>query len=359
MIQINRIANQTTPLCFLPDGRLVSYHHGRIRVFSDDEEELSFPIPMSGKDRLLGWSKLVTRLLRLGVRGAVALDNEHIILSIGNTLYEVELSSGEMSRGWACGDGIRPLQFSTVNGIDGFDDGVYFGGYLMNMSKAPVHIYRRKDVDQWEQVCSFPQGAINHVHNIVADPFRKCLWVFSGDFGEASAIWKVTENFKKVEHVAYNDQKFRACVAYALPEGLLYATDTPFADDFIYLLNPETMALKEVYPIHGSCIYGCKWKNGFAFSSTVEGDGREVSRWEFLFGRKRGSGIKDDYVHLYSGNLNEGFREIYKEKKDWLPFFTFQFGVFKFPSGENKNEGLYISPVATKNDGKLLKISEL
>lgn len=39
---------------------------------------------------------------------------------------------------------------------------------------------------------------------------------------------------------------------------------------------------------------------------------------EFCFGRKRGAGIKDEYVHMYCVNIKEGFKEIYKEKKDIL-----------------------------------------
>ena len=358
MIQINKSANKTTTLCFLPDGRLVCYRHWRIRVLRGDEEEISFSIPMGGKERCLGWSKMATRLLRLGVRGAAAIDNNHVILTIGNTLHEVDLQTGEMSNGWNCGDGIRPLQFSVVESIDDFEDGVYFGGYLGNMEKKSVNIYHRISTDQWEIIYTFPQGAINHVHNIVADPYRQCLWVFTGDFGEASAIWKVTDSFKKVERVACNDQKYRACVVYALPEGLLYATDAPFADDYIYLLNPETMEAKELFTIHGSCIYGCQWKDKFVFSSTVEGDGRNMSRLEWLFTRKRGTGIKDDYVHMYMGNLKEGFKEIYKEKKDCMPFYTFQFGVFKFPAGVNNTDTLFFQPVATKkNDLRMMSLS--
>ena len=349
--------NSISPLCFMPDGRLVCYHWGKIVVLRNGKKETSFPIPIGGKECCMGWSKLAIRLLRFGVRAAIAIDNETVVLSLGNTLYELNLVSGEQSKGWYCGKGIRPLLFSKINNIPRFEDGVYFGGYLGNMAKSPVNLYRRDDADHWEIIYTFPQGAINHVHNIVADPYRDCIWIFTGDFGESAAIWKATENFKKVERIVCNGQKYRACVVFALPEGLLYATDAPFADDFIYLLNPKTMEAKVLFPIHGSCIYGCKWKDKYVFSSTVEGDGRNTSRWEFYFGRKRGSGIKDDYVHMYMGNLQEGFKEIYKEKKDCMPYYTFQFGVFKFPAGTNNGDTLYFQPVATKkNDLSLMSI---
>ena len=68
------------------------------------------------------------------------------------------------------------------------------------------------------------------------------------------------ENFGKVERTFYGDQKYRACEVNDLPEGLLYATDSPLDKDYIFLLNPDTGELKEIMPIAGSCIYGCKWK---------------------------------------------------------------------------------------------------
>ena len=357
-IKLFSALKNTTPLCFFPNGKLLSYHLGEVVVFSKGRIEKVIPIPISTKERLLDRSRLATRLLRFGIRSAIAIDNQKVIISIGNLLYELDIDKAQLSKGWNCGDGIRPLLFTEVKGIKGVEDGIYFGGYLGNKDKKPVNIYHRTGVDQWEVVYTFSQGTINHVHNIVADPYRQCLWIFTGDFDEASAIWKVADNFKMVGRVVCNDQKYRGCVVYALPEGLLYATDAPFADDFIYLMNPETYEVKELVPIDGSCIYGCQWKDKFVFSSTVEGDGRNTSRWEFFFGKKRGAGIKDNYVHMYMGNLKEGFKEIYREKKDWLPFL-FQFGVFKFPAGANKSDILYFQPVATKrNDLALMQYSE-
>lgn len=346
------------PICIMPDGKLVCYQHGDIVVFNNGIEYRRQAIFRSIKERLCGHINLICRFMRLGIRAAEAIDNERIVLSIGNFLYELNIGTGVISKGYFCGEGIRPLIFTLVKDIDSFEDGLYFGGYLGNMEKKPVSIYHRVGEDKWEIVYTFPQGAINHVHNIVADPYRNCLWIFTGDFDDSAAIWKVTDGFRKVERVACNDQKYRGCVVFALSEGLLYATDAPFADDYIYLMNPETYEVKELFPIDGSCIYGCQWKDKYVFSSTVEGDGRNMSRMEWLFTRKRGAGIKDEYVHMYMGNLKEGFKEIYKEKKDCMPYYTFQFGVFKFPYGVNNTDTLYFQPVATKkNDMNLLALT--
>lgn len=210
MDPIVKIRN-TTPLCFMPDGRLICYQQGNVVIINEKYEVKRFPLFCSKKERLLGKCKLINRFHRLGIRASVALDNNSIVLSIGNMLHELNIESCILSKGFILGNGIRPLIFSTVKDIYKIEDGIYFGGYLGNAKKKPVNVYHRTGVDQWKVVYTFPQGSINHVHNIVPDPYRNCLWMFTGDFDEASAIWKVTDNFQKVERVVCNDQKYRSC----------------------------------------------------------------------------------------------------------------------------------------------------
>lgn len=356
-MKINKIATFTTPLCFMPDGRLVCYRLGYVLIMRDEKILQRIQIPITKVEKVFGSFRLFSRLLRFGIRTAEVLDENNIIISLGNMIYELNLDEGRISNGWFCGEGIRPLQFSVVRSIEGFNDGIYFGGYLSNGAKKPVHIYRRISRDKWEIVYTFAKGEINHVHNIVPDLFRQCLWVFTGDFDSAAAIWRISNGFNDINCVASNSQSWRACSVYALSEGLLYATDTPFANNYIYLLNPDSMHLQELAQIDGSCIYSCRYKDKYVFSTTVEGDGRDLSFFKFLFSSKRGVGIKDDYVHMYVGNIDERFKEVYKEKKDILPFYTFQFGVFKFPTGHNVDGKLIFQPVATcKYDSDLMSL---
>lgn len=347
----------TTPLCFLSCGKLVCYKEGNILILNDGSVERIFPVFQMKKERLFGKFRYLFRFFRMGIRAAIAIDDESIIISAGDMLYELNIKTEHLSSGYFCGEGIRPLIFTEVKDINNFDDGIYFGGYLGNRAKKPVHIYKRVAIDKWVIVYTFPHGAINHVHAIVADKYRDCLWIYTGDFDESAAIWRVTDNFKKVECYVCNDQKYRGCIAFALPEGLLYATDAPFADNYIYLLELNSHELKQLVPLDGSCIYGTRWNAKYVFSSTVECDGRNTTRWQAMFSKKRGAGIKNEYVHMYVGNIQDGFQEIYKEKKDWLPYCSFQFGVIRFPYGDNKCKYFYFQPVATaKNDLNLMSI---
>ncbi|MBR5824302.1 MAG: hypothetical protein IKY67_09185 [Paludibacteraceae bacterium] len=325
-------------------------------IIQNGKQIAEYPLSSSRKEILFGRLSLFYRLLRLGVRTAIAIDENCIVLSVGNFIYEYDLSSQKQSQGYFVGNGLRPLIFTIVKGIKGFDDCICFGGYRSNNDKEPVHIYRRIATDQWEVVYTFERGAINHVHNIVADTYRNCLWAFTGDFDEASAIWKITDNFKKVERVLCNDQKYRGCVILPMKEGLLYATDAPFAPNSIYLLK-EDLSLQKICEIDGSCIYGCKFGDKIALSTTVEPDGRQNSLLNLLISRKRGAGIKDMYSHMYIGNLSMGFKEVYKERKDIWPYL-FQFGAIRFPYGYNAKSELYFQPIATnKHDLDLMMIN--
>lgn len=353
---IERIGKRLTPICYLPCGDLACYKDAQILIVSENGLKKKVSIPVETKERFFGRNRAISRILRYGVRAAVAVDDNTIIYLRSNNLYELDINNHSVSKGYNCEQRGRPLNLVNVFGINGFEDGVYYGGYFNNFDMKPVNIYRRCGIDDWRIVYTFPHGVINHVHTIVPDAYRQCLWIFTGDFGKAAAIWKVTDNFTKVECVAQDNQKYRSCVAFPTAEGLVYATDTPFKDNFIYLLT-ETRELKELAPIDGSCIYGGMSSDMMFFSSTIEPDGRKNTYKNLFFNYKRGAGIKNNYIHLYAGNPRIGYKEIYKLKNDLLPPI-FQFSCFHFPAGKGVARTVYFQPVATcKNDCSLMKIN--
>lgn len=355
----DRRLSRTTPLCYLPSGRLICYRYGKILVLNGKIVERTVQLNTLKKETILARSRLAFRLFRLGIRTAIAIDESHILLSMGNSLFEFDLSSGNLSSGYYCGKGIRPLVFSHVENITGIESGIYFGSYQSVNSSNSVQVFKRIGQDRWRIVYTFEHGSVEHVHNIIPDPYRNCLWILTGDFGDNAAMWRVTNNFSKVERVFFGSQRFRACVAYAIPEGILYATDSPLDENYILLLDPGMGVLKELSSIKGSCIYGCQWKDRYVFESTVEPSGIYKNKLEELFSMSIGPGINDRFVRIYCGNLQTGFHEIYKEKKDYLPFVSFQFGAVRFPNGINESERLWFQPVSTvRNDLRLMYIDD-
>ena len=168
---ICRIKKNISPLCYLPSGDLVCYQYGKLIILHEGENIAAYPLFCSKKETLAGRLNPVFRLLRLGVRAAEHIDGDRILLSIGNHLYEYDFTTQKLSDGYYVGVGIRPLIFTAVKNIAGFEDCICFGGYRGNKDKEPVHIYKRTETDKWEVVYTFEKSSINHVNKIVADPY--------------------------------------------------------------------------------------------------------------------------------------------------------------------------------------------
>jgi hypothetical protein len=361
MINMNSTTKPISPIFFLDNNTLLGYKNGNIYYFDCDISKVINKVSLftNFKERVIYRFPILRRLLRLGVRTSIQIDNETVLLFINKRVYELNTSTNKLSEGYEPDAGVRPLYFTKIgDDISGFVNQIVFGGYLGNSLKKEVHIYRRIDIDRWEVVYTFDKGEINHIHNIIPDKYNNCVWVFTGDFDNSAAIWKVTDNFKNVERVVSNSQIYRGCIGFPTKEGLIYATDAPFHDNTIRILKQKgnNWVSEKICDIDGSSIYGCKYKDKFVFSTTVEPDGRGSSLLKSMFYQKRGVGIKDNFTHIYIGNYEKNFKDIFKLEKDIWPFI-FQFGTIKFPSGENNTDYLVFEPVATKKyDQKLVKL---
>lgn len=348
------------PLLYLHTGDILAYKYGNFFILDQNTYAVKDKITLSlgWKEKYLSRIGLIGRLLRLGIRNAHQIDDKTVVFFVNKRLYEYHIEKKQIIEGFIPPSGIRALNIISINEVTGFDDMVVFGGYLSNINKEEVSIYKRVDCRHWEPIYTFKQGVVNHIHNLIPDQKNGCVWILSGDFDNAAAIWKATNNFRIVEPVVSGTQNSRSCVAFPVDRGLLYATDTPFYLNSICLLEKvnNTWKSTKIMDIAGSCIYGCRIGENFVFSTTVEPDGRDTGI-SSLFKFKRGKGISDCYAHLYIGTLEKGFQEIYKVKKDiWFPVL-FQFGTLKFPAGINRTKELLAEHVATKNySGKTVVI---
>ena len=81
MVNSKLVKYHTAPMCFIPDGSLVCYHHGEVVILKDGLERVSIPLFKSFKERHLGRSKLCSRFFRIGVRAVEALDDTNILIS--------------------------------------------------------------------------------------------------------------------------------------------------------------------------------------------------------------------------------------------------------------------------------------
>src|SRR5690606_22317341 len=148
-----------------------------------------------------------------------------------------------------------PLQITKIEDLKGFNNGIYFGEYFGNPLKSSVKILQYKD-NALDEVFVFPPGIINHIHNLVVDKYRDCIWLLAGDTDDSAAIYKIQNNFKDIERVVYGKQIYRSCVLFPLETGLLYATDSQYQTNSIRLLSRKAAGWESehVFDINGPCI---------------------------------------------------------------------------------------------------------
>jgi len=330
------------PLCWLDNGRLLACNRKAqllVHHLQSDEQICIGALPISAKEKVMMRCTLTARAMRLVNFTCTNIDENRVLVAFRGTAYLVDTQKKTVTAVFTIDKGKRPLFFCFVkNKQQKTQTGIYYGDYCTNTAKNPINIYRiNPDTFEKEIVYTFPQGRVNHIHNIVYDASRDCLWIFTGDFDDAAAIWRTDDNFASVQCVLKGDQNYRADVVTIYDKDIWYATDSPFAPNYLIRLYQEgkEWKIEKAASLNGPVIYGGKMGEKLVFSTDVESDGTYRNRWECLTSRKLGKGIKDYYAYLYVFDLkNKELSIIHKCKKDLLPFVVFQFGAIMFPDGE-------------------------
>jgi len=326
------------PITIINDIEIFGYRKGRLCIYNNQNESTEYfcKLNISFFDFLFFRINILSRIFRL-VNATGVKSNNNIIFALKGNVWNFDLVSKKLTHVVKLTHGSRPLKFILVSENSNFKSGIYFGEYFDNPDMGVVHIYRLTiDKLVLETVYSFTSGEINHIHSLVEDKPNDCIWILTGDFENAAGIYMARNNFSTVELILGGQQDFRSCVACPVADGLLYATDTPFTQNTVRLLNKknEEWFSTLLFEINGSVIYGYENEKYLFISTTVESNGIYRNLIEAVFSRKKGDGIKDyfSYVYIIDRQTFE-YQIIYKVKKDIFPFVLFQFGSIVFPSG--------------------------
>ena len=250
---------------------------------------------------------------------------------------------------------------TRIIGVQGFEDAIVFGSYWGNPNHETVSIYSVKygvDDCNWEVKFSFPKNTVRHIHNIIPDKRKSCVYILTGDADEESGVWIAKDNFSDVKPLLIGKQKYRTCHIFPFGDGFLLPTDSPTeintlteylcSDDEIYSSNQTCLA--------GSCIYAVITQNGYLFSTTVEPDPSYVDDLfgvRFYLTYKLGKGILDSTVHVYQGTCVDDCTDIMQFRKDIIPMALGQYGTVNFVYDEIRDI-IWLHPVAVKKyDGVL------
>jgi hypothetical protein len=185
--------------------------------------------------------------------------------------------------------------------------------------------------------------------------------VLTGDFEKSAGIWQVFDDFRRVSCVVGGEQKFRSCVAFALEEGLLYATDSQFETNNIRLLKVDEPSVKSIplFSINGPSIYGTNIRDNFVFTTATEPEvGLKVSMKDIV-SRELAPGIvaNSSFVYLVTPKLD--IFQLFSKGKDYWPYYLAQFGNILVPSGNNPSEYLVTYSVANKKNDQSTEIRHL
>jgi hypothetical protein len=326
------------------DDRLVAAHINHVFMLTRSERKpttlckLPDPIHMQLLDRIPFWF----RLRRSGVNAACAF-NDDLIFCYRQHMYRFNQQTQAVVKDLTFSKGRGPLKLSVIEGIKCFDDCIAFGEYYNNPRKEPIRIFMRTKSSKWETPYTFADGQINHIHALAPDPYRNCVWILTGDFGDAAGIYQATNNFKSVKAVLRGDQRYRACVMFVTKTGLIYGTDTQLEDNAVMYAEESNgkWEAKPLQALNGSCIYGCELQDYYVFSTATEpgiGKGKLVS----LLDNRPAIGIKENRSDVVLLSMHDGtFRVAYSRQKDFWPYRLFQFGSIQFPSGTNGTNFLY------------------
>lgn len=303
--------------------------------------------------KILTWTnsepRLVRRALRAEPSAAVNLDESRVLVALGSQFWTVDLNTGAKCLDFVVPLGRKALHIERVHSPTGLGPGHYFGEYFGNPQKEEASIWFRSDGDAtWRKVFTFAAGEVNHIHSVLHDPYRDCMWILTGDLGDAAAIWQADTSWRRVTCLGSGQQMLRAAWLHIRPDCLYYATDTQLEQNFLMRVtfDGDVAAFTALSPLPGSSIYGVASGDSFFFSTAVEPGGHGKSKIGTLFSRRRGPGIRDDCAYVFELSATGNPTLVLGAPKDVWPLVLFQFGTFRLVARDPS--GVYASGVAVK-----------
>lgn len=335
----------------------VYYHKGAIYIQKGEERKYRelLQLPGTKKIRLLVKPRLTERLFRLEPRMAKALNDDSFLLSYQGKILYVDIRDGSYRIEHRYRKGMNnPLSFCA------FEDRLLYGEYFGNANNEEVCIYERLPQGDWQKAFVFHSGTICHIHKIVFDKYRKCIWILTGDKDSETGIWKADISFSQVECVFSGSQRYRSCFLAPLKNGIIYSTDTPLESNAVYFSKEKENGTFEeprsIYEMSGPCIYGRVINDEIMVMATSVEPDPSLPIVRYRFSTKLGKGVRDRYCHLVAGNMDREFFELCRFRKDGYGMWLFQFGNLQFPDANSEGSVLCYGQSLKGIDGKTIVV---
>jgi hypothetical protein len=289
-----------------------------------------------GWKTLASRSRLAQRLLRFLVLNVVPLNDGSIFVAFDRQVGIVRDNKYMPLDGMK-----RPCR--VLRGGCAVDDSgnIYFGEYLANTDRGPVHIYRRTPDDtRVEVVHTFAAGEIRHVHGLYYDRFTRSIWCLTGDDEKECNFLRTSDGFKTVETVGSGDETWRAVSALFSESSLFYGTDAEYRDNNVYEFDRASGERRDLGTVNGTVFYSKALNGDLFFTTTAENAPSQAENVAALW--------------LVGGGE---CRPLAKFKKDIWHTSLFQFGTIHFPYA-NLTDELYFHLVAVDGDNRTYRVTQ-
>lgn len=268
---------------------------------------------------------LTFRLVRDGFHALAVLSSGHLIAAVPGAIVRLCPGQSEFAIAHKILRGTRPLHIAVTP-----NDQIFWGEYFDNPDRDEVHIYSSSDQGAtWNVAYTFPKGAIRHVHNIVYDKWKNCLWILTGDNGAECRILRASPDLRSVDVILSGNQQARAVALVPDEQGVYFSSDTPFETNHVYYLDRQGN-VSERTTLSGSSIYGCAVGDSIFFSTMVEPSTVNPDR----------------HVNLYASRAGQSWQQVMQWEKDRWPMGLFQYGNAMLPDGDNTTSILAVSTIA-------------
>jgi hypothetical protein len=257
------------------------------------------------------------RLLRLGVHNifisgeyTVVVKKAKIVINKKKNKHIIKIDNGS-----------RPLR----QGIIIHNDKLYYGDYFGNKNREIVHLY---EVDlitfRKKKLINFPR--IRHIHFVQVN-FENTdeLFIGTGDENIESNFYKYNLKKNKLSIIGGGNQTWRAVSLIQKGNLLIWGSDSPYQENYIFYYNIEKKTLSKVLKIDGPAYYSTHDKAGSYYIATT---------------------IENKNIHrakIYKSNDLISWNEIAEFEKDFLHPKLFGYGVIEFINGQEYLNNLYIN----------------
>jgi hypothetical protein len=171
--------------------------------------------------------------------------------------------------------------------VDDSTGNLYFGEYN-NERPYSVRIVKGTDDGRTWRVCyQFQSGKIKHIHSIVPDPYRKRIWICTGDNDLESNLFFTDNDFSTIEFFGGGSQLWRMVSLIPTENSLIWGTDAgrdvPNAINYIYRWDFTRKRVEQLQEIVNPAYYTTMLSDGSMYiGTTVEetDKGGAADLWE-------------------------------------------------------------------------------